>query len=278
MSPLNSCSRVSRRLITLAALAILVLAPPLAAQQTLTVFAAASLGDAYRSLGIKFQATHPGTTVQFNFAGSQQLVLQLSQGAKADLFASADERWMQVAVDSGMIADHPVVFAHNRLVVIAPRGNPAGLERLQDLARAGVKVVLAADAVPVGHYSRQVLQKLSAAPGFGPRFGAQVLANTVSYEDNVKGIVAKVQLGEADAGMVYRSDATGPIASQVRVLDIPEQANVIATYPVGVLKASGAPELARAFLDLVLSPAGQSLLIRFGFDRADAAAASGTTP
>ncbi len=246
----------------------LCLSTPAAAQQVLTVFAAASLGDAYRALGADFETGHPGAKVQFNFAGSQQLVLQLTQGARADLLASADERWMQVAVDSGLIAGTPELFARNRLIVIVPRGNPAGVARLQDLARSGVKVVLAADVVPVGRYSRQVLTKLSAAPGFGAQFGARVLANTVSYEDNVKGIVAKVQLGEADAGIVYRSDATGPIAGQLQVIEIPESANVIATYPIAVLARSASAGLARNFLALVLSPAGQATLARFGFDPA----------
>lgn len=267
--------RQPRRWFVASTALLLSLAPaPVHAQQTLTVFAAASLGDAYRALGAQFESSHPGTKVQFNFAGSQQLVLQLSQGAKADLFASADERWMQAAVDSGLVAGAPAVFAQNSLVVIAPRSNPAGLAGLKDLARAGVKVVLAADAVPVGRYSRQVLKKLSATTGFGSGYGALVLANVVSYEDNVKGIVAKVQLGEADAGIVYRSDATGPVAAQLRVLDIPPAANVIATYPVTVLKQSGSAELARAFMALVLSPGGQEVLARFGFEPASQPAAA----
>lgn len=244
-----------------------VLAPSLPAQSpaTLTVFAAASLTDAMAALGHTFESSHPGTKVQFSFAGSQQLALQLQQGAKADVFASADERWMQAVRDSGLIAGEPAVFARNRLVVVLPKTNPAGIRRLQDLARAGLKIVIGAEAVPVGKYTRQMLEQLSAQPGFGKDFGARVLANVASYEENVKGVVAKVQLGEADAGLVYRSDATGPSAVQLSTLDIPEAANVIAIYPIAVTAVSANPTLAAGFIDLVESAEGQAALQQAGF-------------
>jgi molybdate transport system substrate-binding protein len=242
-------------------------APNLAVQApaTLTVFAAASLTDAMVTLGRAFESSHPGTKVQFNFAGSQQLALQLQQGAKADVFASADERWMQAVRDSGLIAGEPVVFARNRLVVVLPKTNPAGIQQLQNLARAGLKIVIGAEAVPVGKYTRQMLEQLSAQPGFGRDFGARVLANVASYEENVKGVVAKVQLGEADAGVVYRSDATGPSAVQLATVDIPDAANVIATYPIAVTTVSANPTLAAAFVGLVESAEGQAALQRAGF-------------
>ena len=235
------------------------------APATLTVFAAASVTAPFTTLGETFEKSHEGTKVRFSFAGSQQLVLQLEQGAKADVFASADERWMGVARDSGLVTQEPAVFALNRLVVVVPRSNPAGIHRLQDLARSGVKVVIAAEAVPVGNYTRQMLAKLSAKEGFGKGFKDQVLSNVASYEDNVKGIVAKVQLGEADAGVVYRSDATGPAAAQVTTLDIPDDANVLAVYPIAVLAASPSPELAEAFVALVRSSEGQAVLKGAGF-------------
>jgi molybdate transport system substrate-binding protein len=245
----------------------------LAAQQatTLTVFAAASLAEPFSRLGKSFEADHPGTTIRFNFAGSQQLVLQMQQGAKADVFASADERWMQAAKDSGLVDGEPVLFARNELVVVLPIANPAGIKRLQDLSRSGIKLVIAADAVPVGRYTREMLGKLSAQPGFGPKYGQQVLANVASYEDNVKGVIAKVQLGEADAGVVYRSDATGSGASQVSVLAIPEAANVIASYPIAVIRGASSPELAGAFVELVRSAAGQESLKKSGFTAAQPA-------
>ncbi len=232
---------------------------------TLTVFAAASLTEPFTSLGKSFEAAHPGTTVRFNFTGSQQLVLQIQQGAKADVFASADERWMQTAKDSGLVEGEPALFAHNELVVIVPVANPAGIQRLQDLSRSGVKLVIAAEAVPVGHYTREMLAKLSSHPGFGSKYGQQVLANVASYEENVKGVIAKVELGEADAGVVYRSDATGAGASQVSVLTIPDAANVIASYPIAVVRGAPSPELAKAFVELVRSAPGQESLKKSGF-------------
>jgi len=259
---------MKRSLLTLAACALLWgSVSSLAAQEptTLTVFAAASLTDAFTRLGKSFEADHPGSTVRFNFAGSQQLVLQIQQGAKADVFASADERWMQTAKDSGLVEGEPSLFARNVLVVIVPVANPAGIKRLQDLSRSGVKVVIAADAVPVGRYTRQMLEKLAAQPGFSPQYGKQVLANVASYEENVKGVLAKVQLGEADVGVVYRSDATGPSASQVRVLEVPEAANVIAAYPIAVVRGAPTPDLAKAFVELVGSEKGQMALKDAGF-------------
>lgn len=232
---------------------------------TLTVFAAASLTEPFSRLGKSLEAKHPGTTVRFNFAGSQQLVLQIQQGAKADVFASADERWMRTARDSGLVEGEPVIFARNALVVIVPRANPARIRRLQDLARSGAKVVIAAEAVPVGQYTRQMLDRLSAQPGFGTKYRQQVLANVASYEENVKGVVAKVQLGEADAGVVYRSDATGSVASQLSTLEIPEAANVLASYPIAVVRGAPSPEAARAFLALVESAEGQEVLRSAGF-------------
>jgi molybdate transport system substrate-binding protein len=242
-----------------------------AAQQptTLTVFAAASLTEPFTSLGKSFEAAHPGTTVRFNFAGSQQLVLQIQQGAKADVFASADERWMETAKDSGLVEGEPVLLARNELVVIVPVANPAGIKRLQDLSRSGIKLVIAADEVPVGRYTRQMLDRLSSQPGFGAKYGQQVLANVASYEENVKGVLAKVQLGEADAGVVYRSDATGPGASQLSILTIPETANVIANYPIAVVRGTPSPELAKAFVELVRSVPGQESLEKSGFRALD---------
>ena len=157
--------------------------------------------------------SHPGLTVRFNFAGSQQLALQIEQGAPADVFASADQRWMSYATEKGLVDGRRQVFARNRLVAIVPRTNPARIGSLQDLARRGIKLVLAAEAVPAGKYSREALQNLAGAPGFPPEYDRRVLANVVSQEENVKAVVAKVQLGEADAGLVYRSDVTPAVAA-----------------------------------------------------------------
>ncbi len=245
---------------------------------TLTVYAAASLTDAFRDLGRTLEAAHPGLTVQFNFAGSQQLALQIEQGAPADLFASADQRWMSYVSEKGLVEGEGTVFARNRLVAIVPRTNPARIGGLPDLARRGTKIVVAAEAVPAGKYSREALENLSAAPGFPPDYARRVLANVVSQEENVKAVVAKVQLGEADAGMVYRSDVTPSVARYVRLFEIDDPYNVIASYPIAVLKSAKNTEAAKWFVNLVSSVAGQQTLERHGLLPAAAAAPAATQP
>ena len=258
---MNASFRVTLGLLGLPALLVRPASP---APSTLTVYAAASLTDAFKELGKKFDADHPGLTTRFNFAGSQQLALQIEQGAPADVFASADQRWMSYATEKGLIGGEPSVFARNRLVAIVPRTNPARIGSLQDLTHRGIKLVVPAEAVPAGKYSRETLQNLASAPGFPPEYNRRVLANVVSQEENVKAVVAKVQLGEADAGLVYRSDVTPAVARFVRVFEIPDPYNVIATYPIAVLKTARNPEAARQFVALVSSDAGQRVLQRHG--------------
>jgi len=232
--------------------------------RTLNVFAAASLMDAFNELGGMLETRQPGLKVRFNFAGSQQLAIQLEQGAVADVFASADARWMTYAADRGLLRGESQVFARNHLVVIVPSTNPARIQRLQDLARSGVKLVLGADAVPVGRYSRMALQALSKDPAFGGDYATRVLKNVVSEEENVKSVVGKVQLGEADAGMVYRSDVTHSVARFLKVLTLPESADIVAAYPIAAVSAGPDSTAAQAFLDLVLSPEGQKVLQKRG--------------
>lgn len=234
-------------------------------QSVLTVFAAASLAGPFKVLGREFERAHPGVSVRFNFAGSQQLVLQMEQDAGADVFASADQRWMTHARGHDLIVGEPTVFAHNRLVVVVPRTNPARIGSLQDLARRGVKLVLAAEAVPAGKYSREALQNLRGAPGFSPDYDKRVLANVVSEEDNVKAVVAKVQLGEADAGVVYQSDVTAAVSKHIRVFEIADPYNVLASYPIAVTRSAAESRTARAFVELVESPMGQRVLAQNGF-------------
>ncbi len=255
----------------LVSIALTVLATPALAAQSagpapsrLIVYAAASLTDAFRELGRMTEGSLPGLSVQFNFAGSQQLALQLEQGAPADVFASADQRWMDRATEQDLVAGEPAVFTRNRLVAIVPRTNPARIGKLQDLARRGTKLVVAAEAVPAGKYSREALQKLADAPGFPSQYDRRVLANVVSQEENVKAVVAKVQLGEADAGIVYRSDVTPAVSRYVRVFEIPDPYNVIASYPIAVLKGARNAGTARIFVALVSSDAGQRVLQRHG--------------
>jgi molybdate transport system substrate-binding protein len=244
-------------------------APPAGAGQdrTLIVFAAASLTEAFQQLGTQFEAAHPGATVTFNFAGSQQLAQQLGQGATADVFASANDRQMQVAVDAGRVMNGTErTFTGNRLVVIvpAPAENLVAFTSLQDLARPRTKVVLAAREVPVGAYSLEFLAKASGSPGFPPQFDQAVLANVVSYEENVKAVLSKVVLGEADAGIVYTSDAP-PGVDGVERIAIPADLNITASYPIAPLMDAPQPVLAQAFVDYVMSPEGQAVLAAHGF-------------
>jgi len=238
-------------------------APAADERTTLTVFAAASLSEPFGELGRMLESARPGLKVRFNFAGSQQLASQIEQGAAADLFASADERWMHYLADRGRLEGEPRVFAHNGLVVIVPRANPGRISSLVDLARHGIKVVLGAPAVPAGAYSRAALRRLGAEPGYPSGYAARVMANVVSEEENVKSVVAKVQIAEADAGMVYRSDVNASVARYLKVFELPEAAQIVADYPIAALKGSSHAEAARAFLDLLAAPEGRAVLERF---------------
>ncbi len=240
------------------------LSAPLAAQQTLTVFAAASLTEAFTDLGNAFERDHPGVTVRLNFAGSQALATQLEQGARADVLATADQRWMSYAKEHRLLSTEPATFARNRLVVVLPRSNPGCVDKLQDLTRPGLKLVLAGAQVPVGAYSREALRRLNGAPGFPAGYDRLVLGNLVSEEENVRAVVAKVQLGEADAGIAYVTDVTARSREALTLLQIPDPYNPIAEYPVAAV-AGGQAALAESFIALVLSAEGRRLLAARGF-------------
>ena len=229
---------------------------------TLNVFAAASLTDAFTELGKNFEAANPGVTVTFNFAGSQALRTQIEEGAPADVFASANKTEMDNLITDTLVAqDAPQVFLNNKLVVILPADNTANLAKLEDLANLGIKLVLAAEEVPVGKYARQALDAMHGQ--FGADFKDKVLANVVSNEDNVKQVVAKIQLGEADAGIVYTSDAVA--APELKTIEIPAELNIIAKYPMAPLSKSANAEVATAFINYVLSADGQAVLQKWGF-------------
>ena len=231
---------------------------------TLNVFAAASLSDAFNEIGAAFGAANPGATVVFNFAGSNQLATQITEGAPADVFASANAAQMEVAVASGRIdAGAAQQFVTNRLVVVTPADNPAGITTLQDLATPDTLLVLAAEEVPVGRYSLEFLDLAAADAAFDRGFKEAVLANVVSYEENVRSVLNKVALGEADAGIVYTSDLVG--VEGVTSLEIPDALNIVAQYPIAPLNDSAQPEAAAAFVEWVLSDAGQAILGNYGF-------------
>jgi molybdate transport system substrate-binding protein len=231
----------------------------------LTVFAAASLTDAFNEIGAEFQKEHPGVTPKFNFAASSALRTQLEQGAKADLFASADQIQMDNAKQADVIEGTDRLFVKNKLVVIYPTSNPANIKSVQDLANPNVKFVLTDKAVPIGAYARTALEKMAADPQLGAVFDDKVLANLRSEEANVRAVVTKVQLGEADAGIVYASDVTPSVSKEVQSILIPDQFNTIATYPIATVKGGSNPEAARAFIEFVRSPKGQEILKKHNF-------------
>ena len=232
----------------------------------LTVFAAASLTEAFQTLGRSFEATHDSLTIRFNFGGSQQLVQQIIHGAKADLFAPAGMKQMNMAVGAGLVDSSLIrVFARNRLVVIVPKNNPAHVRELKDLATPKLKLVLADSSVPVGQYAIRFLERCSRTEGFASSFRKQVLGNVVSYEENVRAVLSKVRLDECDAGIVYSSDIARDSVHEISRIPIPDQLNIIAEYPLAVVSGSGNPKIAAQFLEYVLSDAGGRVLSQFGF-------------
>ena len=244
--------------------------PDLPASNELVVFTAASLAGVFPQLAAAFEEANPGVSVRSNFAGSQRLRTQLEFGAGGDVFVSADQRQMGLAVDAGLVSGNPVQFASNSLVVIAPVVEESGSKKVQgltDLARPGVKLALALPAVPVGVYTREMLNNLeSGAYGFDKGYSQSVLDNAVTLETNVRSVVQKVVLGEVDAAVVYLTNAmTGYAAKRVRMIPIPDAANVTAGYYATVLKDSANPTLADALIQFVQAEPAQAILASHGF-------------
>lgn len=264
-------------LVLLLSLVVMACSAPIAAQSTppattsslpaseLNVFAAASLTEAFREIGKAFEAANPGVKVTFNFAGSQQLVQQIGQGAPADVFASAATKNMDDAVKAGNVVDGAArTFARNRLVAIVPQANPAGIKMLADLGKPGVRLVLAAKEVPVGQYALDFLDKASKDATYGADYKDKTLKNVASYEQNVRAVLSKVTLGEADAGIVYNTDVTQDAAPKVTRIEIPDALNTVATYPIATVKGTKNPAADR-FVAFVLADAGQAILKQYGF-------------
>lgn len=222
-----------------------------ASQVNLTVLAAASLTDVFKTAGAAYEKSHPGTKLTFSFAGSQELVAQVSQGSPADVLVTADTKSMdKVKADTGA----PVVIARNRLVIATGEGNPHKVGALKDLADTKLKVVLAAPGVPAGKYSKQILDK------------QKIEVKPVSQEPNVRAVLSKVELGEADAGLVYKTDADSA-KDKVDAVEIPDDQNAVATYPAAALKDSENGEAAAAFVAWLSSPEGQKILQDAGFQK-----------
>jgi len=235
-------------------------------QRDVIVFAAASLTEAFTDIADQFEISHPGTKVILNFAGSQQLAHQLSQGAPADVFASANHRQMNAAIETGRVIDgNQLSFSGNKLVIAYPLENPGNLHSLSDLANPGLRLVFAAREVPAGQYAQAFLEAAAQHDLYGPSFRDNVLDNIVSYEENVRAVLSKVRLGEADAGVVYTSDLVGEQPDKVAYLVIPDEINMVADYPIAPINNSRVPVLAREFIGFVLSPEGQAILAKHGF-------------
>jgi molybdate transport system substrate-binding protein len=232
-----------------------------AAAQKLTIFAAASLRNAFEALAGDFRRAHPGVAITFNFAGSQELRTQIEHGAPADVFASADHQHLDALIAQGL-ARPAALFARNHLVIAVPEG-ATEVKELQGLPRAQ-RIVIGGPEVPVGRYTREMLARATAR---WPGFEQEVMSRVVSQELNVRQVLAKVALGEADAGIVYHTDAAASPA-KVDVIAIPPDLGVTAEYPISVL--AGASPAAQAWVEHVLSPAGQQALARFGFEPASA--------
>ena len=233
------------------------------ATRTLTVFAASSLTGAFKEIGTSFEASNPGVKVAFDFGSSSTLRTQIEQGASADVFASADHKNMDALVTDSLVGAGYKDLASNLLIVVLDPKNSGNVQTLQDLAKPGLKLILADSSVPAGNYARQILTTLSKDPLYGSDFSTKVLANVVSNETDVKQVVAKVDLAEADAGIVYVTDALA--APDLKTITIPDNVNVIAKYPIAAVVKSANADLAASFVAYVLSPAGQMTVKKWGF-------------
>jgi molybdate transport system substrate-binding protein len=233
---------------------------------TLTVLAASSLIDAFGELANRFEEQNPGVEVRQSFESSSTLLAQIQQGAPADVFASAAEEEMDTAVKDGLVEGEPEIFVKNREVVMVPKGNPANIRRFRDVAKPGLKLVLAGKDVPAADYALQILGK--ANKEYGADFEKDVLSNVVSRESDVRASVNRVVVGDADATFGYASDYTPDIRDRVKVVPIPPDLNIVATYPIATLDDAKTPELARKWVELVTSEEGQRVLRKWNFEPA----------
>ena len=230
----------------------------------LTILAAASLKKVLDQVKPAYEAAHPGVTVVISTDSSSALETKIEQGAPCDVFLSADTATPKKLVDGGFASGDAVVFAGNKLTIIVPADNPAGIASPFDLAKSGVDIIGALDTVPITKYAKQLVANLAASPGAPAGFEAAYAANVASQEENVGGIVGKIELGQGDAGIVYVTDAKG--STNVKTIGVtPESADVPATYAGVVVKASTSQDAAKVFLDWFAGADGQAILAGFGF-------------
>jgi molybdate transport system substrate-binding protein len=233
---------------------------------TLTILAASSLTDAFAELGNIFEQQNPGTTVKTSLGASSELLAQIQQGAPADVFASAAQEEMNTAVKDGLVAGKPEVFVKNREIIMVPEDNPANIKDLEDLSKPNIKLVLAAKDVPAADYALGILGKANKVYGSG--FKQEVLSNVASREADVRASANRVVVGDADATFGYKSDYTPDIRDKVKVITIPPNLNIIATYPIAALKDAKEQGLAKKWVELVTSKEGQRVLKKWSFEPA----------
>jgi molybdate transport system substrate-binding protein len=232
--------------------------------QELVVFAAASLREVFQSVALTFEKNHQNLKVRFNFAGSQDLRVQIEQGAKVDVFASADWKHMKLLATQNLVSE-PAIFARNLPVLVVPKNNPAQVRSFADLPKV-THLVVGAPEVPIGAYTETIFA--AAEKLYGKAFHEQILARVRSRELNVRQVLTKVALGEADAGIVYKTDAL-TMPDKVQIIDIPDEINIVAEYPIAVVTAAPHSDLARAFVKLVLSKEAQKTLAAAGFSKVE---------
>ncbi len=273
-----------KRLVLLASMAVLVFSSSAVSAdepEELVVFTAASLTGAFSEIAEMYE-DETGIKVVSNFDGSQALRTQIEHGAYADVFASANNKQMNALKDLGLMNNSSVsIFTRNKLSLIIPKDNPAEISNLRDIVKPGVKIVIGTKDVPVGDYALQIIDKLGNDSAYGPEYKEKVLANIISQETNVNYVVTKIALGEADVGFAYVSDVTLELSSRVSQIEITDEYNIIAEYPIGITTESRYASEALDFINLVKSEEGRAVLERYGFspvlDSVAASEVSGTT-
>ena len=256
-----------RILVAVLAVLVLITSAGFCAEQPkeLTVFTAASLTGAFGEIGQMYK-NETNISAVFNFDGSQVLRTQIDSGAYADVFASANTKQMNSLKNEGLMNNSSIsIFTKNKLSLIIPKNNPAKIHNLTDLAKPGLKIVIGTKDVPVGDYAMQIINKLGNDSSYGPDYKKKVMANIISQETNVNYVVTKVALGEADVGFAYVSDITKDLTTKVDKIEIPDKYNVVAQYPIGILKQSKNPAEAEEFINLVKSDKSMAILNKYGF-------------
>lgn len=242
-------------------------AAPQSEPVTLTVFTAASLTGAFTEIADAYNSQSDGITAENVFDGSQALRTQIEQGAEPNIFVSANTKHMYALEDEGFMDNDTVqLFLENSMAIIVPADNPANIETLDDLAKPGVKIVMGTKDVPFGSYTRKVLDKMAENENYGTEYTDAVYANVVSEETAITSVIPKLTLGEADAAFVYKSDIKQEYKDQLKQIDIPAEFNVVAQYPLGILRESENKDASENFIEFVRGPVGSAILEEYGFD------------